>query len=255
MPVAKPKSLFDENLNKVRVETKKINPDIIAFQEIDFDAARSYHINQEEEVANLGYKYIARTINWDEHYLPFPYWPIHLQFGKVISGQSVISKYPLKDQERVVLQRVASSFFYRDAFYLKRLAQVVKVIVNQTEIILINVHLEAFDKPTRVKQFDEVLAIFNKFKNEYPTILLGDFNSRARDESAAIQQLLNKPNIGVVAFDTKNIENTFNSKNPFERIDYIFYTKNSIEYLSGSVLNSFGESSDHLPVFMKFKLK
>ncbi len=255
LPVAKPKSLFDENLNKVRVETKKINPDIIAFQEIDFDASRSYHINQEDEIANLGYKYIARTINWDERYLPFPYWPIHLQFGKVISGQSVISKYALKDQERIVLQRVANSPFYRDAFYLERLAQVVKVTVNKTEIVVINVHLEAFDKPTRVKQFNEVVAIFNKYKNQYPTILLGDFNSRARDKTAAIQKIFKMPNVGVADFNIDRIENTFNSKNPFERIDYIFYTKNAIEYVSGKVLNEFGEASDHLPVYMNFKLK
>ena len=255
LPVAKPKSLFDENLNKVRVETKKINPDIIAFQEIDFDASRSYHINQEDEIANLGYKYIARTINWDERYLPFPYWPIHLQFGKVISGQSVISKYPLKDQDRIVLQRVGNSYFYRDAFYLERLAQVVKVTVNKTEIVVINVHLEAFDKPTRVKQFNEVMAIFDKYKNQYPTILLGDFNSRARDKTAAIQKIFKMPNVGVAAFNIDRIENTFNSKNPFERIDYIFYTENTIEYISGKVLNEFGEASDHLPVYMNFKLK
>ena len=133
--------------------------------------------------------------------------------------------------------------------------QVVKVTVNKTEIVVINVHLEAFDKPTRVKQFNEVVAIFNKYKNQYPTILLGDFNSRARDKTAAIQKIFKMPNVGVAAFNIDRIENTFNSKNPFERIDYIFYTENTIEYISGKVLNEFGEASDHLPVYMNFKLK
>lgn len=255
LAVAKPKELFDKNLEKVLSETKKTNPDIIAFQEIDYDAARSYQINQQTEIAKLGYTYIAQAINWDETYVPFPYWPPTMHFGKVVSGQSIISKYALKDHERIVLERVADAPFYRDAFYLERLAQVVKVTLNEQEVVLINVHLEAFEKQTRVNQFEEVLALFNKYKDKYPTILLGDFNSSAKDEKAIIQKLFTMNTVGNAAFNIVNLENTFNSKDPFERIDYIFYTKNSIEYISGKVLNSFEEASDHLPVEMSFRLK
>jgi len=254
-PVAKPKSLFDNNMQKVLEETKKVNPSIIAFQEIDYDAKRSYNSNQEEHIANLGFPYRARTVNWDEQYVPFPYWPISMHFGKVVSGQSVISKYPIKEQERIVLQRVANAPFYRNAFYLERLAQVVKMVLNDKEVMVINVHLEAFDKPTRVKQFDEVVKIFNQYKDKYPTILLGDFNSEARDSSAVVQKMIAMKNVGNAAFNVDKIENTFDSKKPHKRIDYIFYTENSIEYISGKILNEFGEASDHLPVFMKFKLK
>lgn len=255
LPVAKPKNLFDENMQQVLSETKKINPDIIAFQEIDYNASRSYNINQEEEIANLGYSFRAKAVNWDKRYLPFPYWPISMHFGKVVSGQSVISKYPLKDQQRFVLQRVADAPFHRNAFYLDRLAQIVKVTLNKQEVVLINVHLEAFDKNTRVKQFDEVLALFNQYKKDYPTILLGDFNSEARDKDAIIKKMFALKDIGNAAFDASDIKNTFDSKAPAKRIDYIFYTKNSIEYISGRVLNEFKQASDHLPVYMQFKLK
>lgn len=254
-PIAKPKSLFDENMQKVLVETKKVNPTIIAFQEIDYDAKRSYNINQEKQIAELGFPYSATSINWDEQYVPFPYWPISMHFGKVVSGQSIISKYPIKEQQRIVLQRVADAPFYRNAFYLERLAQVVKVVLNDQEIMVINVHLEAFDKPTRVKQFDEVVKIFNQYKDQYPTILLGDFNSEANDPSSVIQKMFAMKNVGNAAFNADKIENTFDSNLPHKRIDYIFYTKNSIKYISGKVLNEFGEASDHLPVFMEFRLK
>ena len=255
LPIAKPKELFDDNLAKVLSETKKIDPDIIAFQEIDYNASRSYYVNQQEAIAKLGFGYRAQAINWDEQYLPFPYWPISMNFGKVISGQSIISKYPLKEQERIVLSRVADEPFYRTVFYLERLAQVVKVTLNTKEVVLINIHLEAFDKPTRVKQFEEVLQIFNRYKDTYPTILLGDFNSSATDETAIIQKLFTINEIGNAAFDLQNLEKTFDSKNPYQRIDYILYTKNSIEYVSGKVLNEFEQASDHLPIFMEFKLK
>ena len=72
---------------------------------------------------------------------------------KIVSGQSIISKYKLKDHERIVLERVPDNPFYKDALYLERLAQVVKVVLDGKEVVVINTHLEAFDKTTRVKQF------------------------------------------------------------------------------------------------------
>ena len=253
--VAKPKKMFDDNMQKVVSVFKKVDPDIIAFQEIDYAAARSFDVDQENEIAKLGYNFVARGVNWDEHYVPFPYWPPSMHFGKIVSGQSILSKYELKDYERIVLERVANNPFYRDAFYLDRLVQVVKVQLDGKEVVVINLHLEAFDKSTRIRQMNYVINLFNKYKKQYPTILLGDFNSRARDLSAGIQKIFIMEGVGNAAFNAVNPSNTFDTKNPFERIDYIFYTEDSIEYVSGQVLNDLGQASDHLPVEMKFKLK
>ncbi|WP_271406672.1 endonuclease/exonuclease/phosphatase family protein [Tenacibaculum soleae] len=255
LPVAKPRKLFEDNQKKVEAELKKVNPDIVAFQEIDYNASRSYEVDQEKEFMKLGFNYAARGVNWDERYVPFPYWPPSMHFGKVISGQSIISKYKLKDYERIVLERVPDNPFYRDALYLERLAQVVKVVLEGKEVVIINIHLEAFDKPTRVRQFEYVLKLFNKYKDNYPTILLGDFNSKARDKEAAVQKIFKMRGVGNAAFNAVNPSNTFDTKNPFERIDYIFYTENTIEYVNGKVLNDFEQASDHLPVEMQFKLK
>jgi endonuclease/exonuclease/phosphatase family metal-dependent hydrolase len=255
LAVEKPKVLFDKNLEKVVLETAKVNPDIIAFQEIDFDASRSYHVNQQNKIAELGYNYIAETVNWDKTYVPFPYWPPRMHFGKVVSGQSILSKYPLKNHKRIVLERVADIPFYRDALYLDRLAQVVKVVLNGKEVVLINVHLEAFDKKTREKQLAAVIELFQKYGATNPTILLGDFNSDPSYENAAIEKVFALPNVGNAAFSSEKYGFTYNSKNPLHRLDYIFYTTNSIEYVSGKVLTQFGEASDHLPVEMKFRLR
>ncbi|NNC69267.1 MAG: endonuclease/exonuclease/phosphatase [Flavobacteriaceae bacterium] len=253
--VEKPKSLFETNLKNVKHLFSLLQPDIIALQEIDYGASRSYKINQQNELATLGYHYIAQAINWDEHYVPFPYWPPSVHFGEMLSGQSILSKFPLVDHKRIVLERVPDNPFYRDALYLDRLAQVVKATINDKELILINIHLEAFDKDTRIRQFHDVLHIFNQYATDYPTILLGDFNSNARDRDAIIQELLTNNNVGNAAFNKDSIENTFNTTNPFKRIDYIFYTNETIEYIDGTVLNDFGTASDHLPVYMKFKFK
>ena len=45
-----------------------------------------------------------------------------LHFGSMLSGQSILSKYPLKDHQRIILERVKDNPFYRDALYLERLA-------------------------------------------------------------------------------------------------------------------------------------
>ncbi|RBW57168.1 endonuclease/exonuclease/phosphatase [Tenacibaculum sp. E3R01] len=253
--VAKSKELFDTNLKKVIKEIKNVNPDIIAFQEIDYNASRSYEVNQEEEIAKLGYNYVARGVNWDERYLPFPYWPPSMHFGKVVSGQSILSKYPLKEYKRVVLERVSDNPFYRDAFYLDRLLQITKVVIEDKEVVLMNVHLEAFDKKTRGNQLQKVIQLFKKYSKTNPTILLGDFNSDPKYKNALIKQVFKIPNIGNAAFLDTKYEMTFDTKDPFERLDYIFYTKNTIEYIKGKVLKEFGQSSDHLPVEMSFKLR
>ena len=253
-PIAKPKELFDNNLEKVTKEFELLNTDIIAFQEIDYASARSYKTNQQNEIAKLGYNYIAEAVNWDEKYVPFPEYPISMHFGEMYSGQSIISKYPIKDHQRIVLKRVQDNPFYRDLLYLERLAQIATITIENKDVVVINIHLEAFDKPTRVKQMNFVIDLFKEYSQEYPTILLGDFNSKAGDNDAIIKKVFALPAIGNAAFGSK-YEYTFDSANPTKRIDYIFYTENSIEYIDGKVLTQFGQASDHLPVEMQFRLK
>jgi len=252
--IAKPKDLFDKNLEKVKKEFRLFNSDFIAFQEIDYASARSYKVNQQNEIAELGYNFLAQAINWDETYVPFPYWPPSMHFGRMLSGQSILSKYPLKNHQRIVLERVKNNPFYRDALYLERLAQVVTVTIENKDLIIINVHLESYDKPTRERQLDVVIDLFNKYKNDYPTILLGDFNSDIEYENPAINKILTLDNIGNAAFES-TYDFSFSSANPFKRIDYIFYSKNSVELIESRVLKQFGEASDHLPIEMKFRLK
>ncbi|HEY9169468.1 MAG TPA: endonuclease/exonuclease/phosphatase family protein [Lutibacter sp.] len=254
LPIAKPKSLFDNNLAKVKAVLKPLNIDILAFQEIDYASARSFDINQQMEIAELGYPFVAQTVNWDKRYVPFPYFPISMHFGRVYSGQSVLSHFPVKFQKRQVLDTVDDAPFYWTSFYLDRLAQIVEIQIKDKTVIVINVHLEAFDKPTRVKQTKEVLDIYNSYKDRYPTFLVGDFNSDIRFQDASIAPIINSPNIGIADFDIP-YSNTFSSINPIKRIDYIFYNKNFIEETGSRVLTEMGDASDHLPLMIHFRLK
>ena len=253
-PVEKPGSLFEGNLNIVLENLRRIDADFLAFQEIDYDSDRSYNTDQERRIAELGYAFSARSVNWDKRYVPFPYYPFSMHFGKIVSGQSVLSKFPITEQERIEMDRNESNPFYYDSFYLDRLAQVVKIRVAGHDLVLINAHLEAFDQPTRIRQFEELRSIYSKYCNEVPTILLGDFNSDIRYDDAGIRMLMKMAGTGNAAFDPDDIENTFDSRTPTERLDYIFYNTEFIEEVHAEVPQGFKEASDHLPVLLTFKL-
>lgn len=245
------KDLVVSNQNSVKEEINKLQPDILAIQEIDYDADRSYHMDQSEIIGGDSYKFHANVVNWDVRYVPFPYWPPSANFGQVVSGQSIFSKYRLYDQDRIALCRVESEPFWRDAYYLDRLAQVVKVEIAGRELVVINVHLEAWDIPTRIKQQKEVIELWNKYVNDYPLILLGDFNSDPVDENASILELLKLEGVQIANLPSSNYEKTFPSNEPVERLDYIFFN-DRIKCNSSRVLTEFGQASDHLPMLMNF---
>jgi len=251
----KKKSFFDKNLQLVLDQFREIDADILAFQEIDYASKRSFDVNQQNEIAKLGYTYVGQTINWDKKYIPYPEFPISSHFGKILSGQSVLSKYKITNQDRFELERDKSNPFYYDAFYIDRLAQVVKISIQDKTLVLINVHLEAFNQETRLKQTKKVIEIYNTYKNLYPTILLGDFNSDLKFKNATINLLLDLPDLGSAVFNKNNYTKTFISLNPTERLDYIFYNKKFITFINGNVLTAFKQASDHLPLIMKFKFK
>jgi len=260
LPINREAKFFDDNLKSVVAQFERLDPDIIAFQEIDFASRRSYDINQQNEIAKLGYNFVGQVINWDKKYLPFPEFPMSMHYGRILSGQSILSKYEIIDQDRIELKRNTTNPFYYDAFYLDRLAQIVKINIvklnqkNQT-LVIINVHTEAFHQETRIEQIENIIHLFQKYNKTYPTILLGDFNSDINFENAGIELLINLPKTGCAAFDRINTVNTFNSDKPSERLDYIFYNTDFIEYIQGGVLSEFKQASDHLPLLMKFKLK
>ncbi|MEN8125379.1 MAG: endonuclease/exonuclease/phosphatase family protein [Bacteroidota bacterium] len=254
LPVKKSKIFFENNLKLVKAQYKNLNADILAFQEIDFASKRSYDLNQQDKIATLGYNYIAQAINWDKKYLPFPEFPISMHYGRILSGQSVLSKFPILDHQRIELERNPTNPFYYDAFYIDRLAQVVQIQINNKKVIVINVHLEAYHKETRLKQTHKIIEIYNQYSQKFPTLLVGDFNSDIKYENASIKLLLNIPKIGNAVYNNDNPK-TFNSVKPTERLDYIFYNTDFIEYISGRLLTEFKQASDHLPLLMQFKYK
>ena len=261
--VDRSKKLFDDNLKTVIDALKPLNADFIGFQEIDLASKRSFKVNQVSELAEaLSFNQAAIAVNWDKNYVPFPYWPFTAHFGKIWSGQAVLSRYPINKNRRIVLDKVASKPFFYNAFYLDRVAQVSEIQIDNRSLIVINVHLEAFDAPTRKKQTEYIQKLLSEYVDEYPVLLIGDFNSTVppipENPEPTVDILLKTAAIKS-AFPPEALNNpkfvTFPSDKPIVKLDYVFYTPKNVEVVEWRIVDEVKQASDHLPVMVKFRFK
>jgi endonuclease/exonuclease/phosphatase family metal-dependent hydrolase len=255
------------NLLESIEHVKELSPDIIAFQEIDFNSKRSSYSNQHDSIAiKANFNYGAVAINWDMNYLPFPYFPISAHFGKILSGQSILSKYKIISNEVEILPKPKEKPFWYKRFYIDRLLQH-SVVRNLQDIHIYNVHLEAYDTQTRENHIKLVVNEVEKNQDK-PFILMGDFNSvlpstkkkhSFSDEpdtdfrnDKSMKYLMDHLNIKFAAdssiVDTKNFY-TFPSDNPSRKLDYIFYNPEYFTVIEVKTIKS--TISDHLAVYAK----
>jgi len=256
-------ALFEQNLQQVIQVLQALDADFVALQEIDLDSKRSFQVNQVTALVEaLEMPVGAITINWDKNYVPFPYWPPTAHFGRILSGQAVLSRYPIVKNDRIVLEKVASQPFYYNAVYLDRLAQVTEMQIRERSVILINLHLEAFDNPTRLAQTQVVKDLAERYAQDYPVLLLGDFNSAVnRPEEGDVKtiELIGESAVLQGAIAPTEYSNpdqaTYPSGTPQYKLDYIFYTPATIELVEARVVTEAAQASDHLPVAMTFRLR
>ena len=269
-------SEYDENLQSIIAARQSVQPDFVAFQEIDYGSDRSYHREQLRLIADgLGLRYRAKGYNWDCTYLPFPYWPPSAHYGRMLSGQAIASAFPVTAHAKTTLIKPAERPFYYNAFYLDRIVQRTEVDIEGTTLTLLNVHLEAYMKGTREAQAREVVEIVRQY-NDGPLILLGDFNAapewvQRQGESIntdADTELRDDTTLAILLADTGLTlaipeadyadgaaprHNTFSSANPTAPIDHIFYNSH-IERLTARALQDAGTGSDHFPILMTFSI-
>jgi len=266
LPVARSAQLINENLQNSYTLLSAYEPDILGLQEIDFNADRSYNFNQLDSLAyHADYPNAAMAVNWDKSYVPFPYWPLKYQFGQILSGQAILSKMQILEDSVLILEKPESAPFYYKQFYLDRLVQIAKIAIGDRNLIVMNVHLEAFDKTTRESQALQALEVLKYYEKSYPVLLIGDFNSKPpfasniQEAEITIDTFLKHPTLEEAINKETYLQNesnffTFDTEAPYERLDYIFYTKQSISKINSGIAVDAGQISDHLPVWMRFTL-
>lgn len=168
------------NLEGIAETTAKLDPDVVFFQEIDRDAARSHHIDEMIELVNSfgedddpDYA-SAFAYNMKVFFIPYPIPPI----GMVQSGIMTLTRMRMASAERLRLPcpfkwpvRLAN---FKRCLLVERLP----VQKSDKELVLINLHLEAYDDGEgKQEQTQALMKILEEeeSKGNY-VIAAGDFN-------------------------------------------------------------------------------
>jgi endonuclease/exonuclease/phosphatase family metal-dependent hydrolase len=256
---------IERHLDDIVAFLRASEADVVALQEVDYDAHRTFGIDQLDYLAQgAGYPYRARITTWKVNYVPFPYWPPAHHIGRMHSGQAVISRYPLRDNRRVVLPQPESYAWYYNRFYLHRSIQMVTVEVGERPLRIFNCHLEAFDVANREEHARRLAALVSEAAVE-DWVVLGDMNSpppeapqRANfedepgwDASQDTTVEILREGLGVHEVPTyeQGHESTFTfpAEAPTRRLDFLFVSP-TLPVQSARVVHEAGPISDHLPV-------
>lgn len=241
--------------------------DIYFLQEVDRDAKRSYYIDEMPVLAMEGRQSVF-AYNFKSMFTPYPIPPI----GKVEAGLVTLSGFPLSGADRVSLPVPFS--WPVSLFNLKRCLLVSRApMADGKELVLVNLHLEAYDDGAGKKAQTEELRKFllSEYEKGNYVIAGGDFNqlfpeadwpevdlknwsperldtamlpegwSLAADYSVPSCRLLNKPYSGNAA-DTQ-----------FFTIDGFILSPN-VQLKSIQTLDCDFAYSDHNPVYLTVDL-
>lgn len=169
------KERVGENLAGITNKLRELSPDLIFLQETDVSSSRSHRINETEYfLNNLPGHNLSFADNFKVSFLPYPIPPI----GKVDSGIATLSAFRVDSAERVQLP-IPFSWPVRMA-NLKRCVLIDRIPVEGTEkqLVLVNLHLEAYDNGEgRAAQTEMLKTILEaEAANGNYVIAGGDFN-------------------------------------------------------------------------------
>lgn len=173
-----PKTASNVNKNLAALQNliENEDADIYLFQEVDYKAKRSYNMNQYEGLkkdfkGEATYAFYHKCL-----YIPYP---IFNPVGHVEGGMAILNKFS-STATRVALPSAYS--WPMRAVMFKRCLMVERMKINESdkELVLINLHLEAYDDGnTRLEQLEilKKLMIDEYNKGNY-VIAGGDFNQK-----------------------------------------------------------------------------
>ena len=164
------------NLTGIEDELAALDPDFIFLQEVDQDSERTYGINERARLAAaFAPEYAsAYALNFDVAYVPYPLPPI----GAVESGIMTLSRMQPTSAERVQLPCPFSWPVRLGNLKRCLLVERIPLTDSETELVLVNLHLEAYDdgegKAAQTAQLAQLLQE-ERAKGNY-VIAGGDFN-------------------------------------------------------------------------------
>lgn len=258
------------HLDAIAQQLMAAEADVVLMQEVDLGAARTHDIDEARYLlAKLGWRHGSCVTTWEKNYVPFPYWPPSRHYGRMKSGQCVLSRHPIESTTRHRLPQPESNPFWRNAFYLHRAIDHATLRIGKDLYDVFNVHLEAFDADNRMQQARLLVELVARTARSGRVIVAGDFNTLPvaaaqrkgfLDEPAAdfsgdtthdiVAQGL--PSLREVLPDASVF--TFPADKPTRRLDYIWHGAGLVLESARVLSAPPGPWSDHLPVWARWRL-
>ena len=171
------KARLGSNLEGIRDRLIALNPDLIILQEVDINSSRSYGTDERMLLKEaMPGAYDAFAYNYKALYVPYPIPPL----GHVESGLYTLSRPEARTVERISLP-CPFSWPVR-LVNLKRGLLVSRFPVKGTEkeMVLINLHLEAYDSGEGKEAQTRQLVSFMQAEYDKGNYVIagGDFNQR-----------------------------------------------------------------------------
>ena len=268
------KAVVQTNIDAMKAKVEEINPDIFFLQELDLDSKRSYYINEynsfKETFKEIEYNNTFAK-NFKAGLVPLP---LYKMTGKVDAGIATFSKYQLTDSERIQLPIPFS--WPMKLFNLKRCLLVNRIPIDGSdkELVIINLHLEAYDDGEgKAKQ---LAILMDTMKEEYQkgnyVLAGGDFNQtfsttdygkypKMNDWVCPVIEASNYPDFNFVMDDThptcrslyKTYADADKSTFQYYMIDG-FVVSNNITINHLETIDLDFKNTDHNPVNIKISL-
>lgn len=170
-------SIVEKNLAGIQSILDELSPDIALLQETDVSSKRSYRIDERAALCAAFGGGAAFAPNYVCDYVPYP---IPDTIGKIESGLLTLSRFSMEEETRVALP-VPFSWPVRMA-NLKRCLLTARIPLSGTdaELVLVNLHLEAYDDGTGKREQTEQLVrlLVEEYEAGNYVVAGGDFNQR-----------------------------------------------------------------------------
>jgi endonuclease/exonuclease/phosphatase family metal-dependent hydrolase len=175
--VRAPREIVLQNLQAIQDFLRENHSDFLLLQEVDIASKRSWYINQYEAIASAFPELAhSNTINYNSVFVPQP---LTNPMGRVKSGLMNLGKYQPVSAERHALSPDAG--FPTGMFMLKRCFLNWRFpLPDGKELLLINVHLSAYDDGSVKEEQLQTLRTFllNEQSMGNRIVVGGDWNQR-----------------------------------------------------------------------------
>ena len=270
---AESKDRVMDNISNIIEFVDNAEADILLFQEVDKNSSRSYMVNQ-LEILKENYPNYAYTfgLNYKVPWVPVP---LINPMGRVESGIATFSRYNIKEANRFQLpgkEKWLVQLFELDRCLLETRIQV----DNGKELVVVNLHLSAFDKGGIIRQ--QQLAYVKKYlEREYIIgnyiIVGGDWNHNLPftepEKFTALEDwpfwLKNLPEdyevekfkweIDLDVPTVRTLEKPYKDGDNFKAIIDGFLISDNVESISVKTIDTNFKYSDHNPTSLTISLK